>query len=238
MSNWLKAIAFLIGSAILTRLIPFSSFFRNVDTMVHEFGHAIVTLMLSGRVMNISLYPDHSGVTRSLVANGFRMVPVALAGYVIASLFAWLLFSLYARGKYTAGLGIITAIAAVSLLLFVRNSFGVTWLIGFLVLTIVVFLLPAAVQKYYFLLIAFLSLEESAMGPVTLILYSLQAPSRAGDAAILADVTPLPAIAWSVIMLIIALWCAKNAILAFVSRDRYRQPKPALSSEGRPGRGA
>lgn len=37
MSNWVKTILFLIGSALLTHWIP-SSFFRNLDTMVHEFG--------------------------------------------------------------------------------------------------------------------------------------------------------------------------------------------------------
>lgn len=70
MNKWLKTLLFLAGSALLTRFIPFSSLFRNLDTMFHEFGHALVTLLLSGSVLRIELYPDHSGVTYSAIAAG------------------------------------------------------------------------------------------------------------------------------------------------------------------------
>lgn len=55
MNKWLKTILLLVGSAILTRLIPFSYVFRTVDTMIHEFGHALVTLLTSGRVLAVDL---------------------------------------------------------------------------------------------------------------------------------------------------------------------------------------
>jgi hypothetical protein len=230
MNKWLKAIIYLIGSALLTRWVPFSAFFRNVDTMVHESGHAIVTLLMSGSVMNISLYEDHSGVTRSYVSGNMTLIPVALAGYVTASLFAWLLFSLYARRKYTAGILIISILALLSLVLFVRNSYGVLWLCGFLLLSVIILFAPDKIQKYYFLLIAFLSLEESAFGPLTLLLTALQAPSRAGDAAVLAGSTSIPAVIWAAGFLLFALWCAKNAVQAFLGRGRYRSASNYPSS--------
>ena len=77
MSNWVKTILFLIGSAVLTHWIP-SSFFRNLDTMVHEFGHAVVTLALSGKVMYIELYSDHSGVTLFIDYEVMGDYPVSL----------------------------------------------------------------------------------------------------------------------------------------------------------------
>jgi hypothetical protein len=48
----------MLITAFLTRFIPFSEFFRNVDTLVHELSHALVTLLLSGSVMFINLYAD------------------------------------------------------------------------------------------------------------------------------------------------------------------------------------
>ncbi len=69
-------------------------FFRNLDTMIHEFGHAMATLLLSGRVLRIDLNPDHSGVTYSTIpaSSTWGMAAVSLAGYVTAALVSLLLF--------------------------------------------------------------------------------------------------------------------------------------------------
>ena len=137
MSNWVKTILFLIGSALLTHWIP-SSFFRNIDTMVHEFGHAVVTLALSGKVMYIELYQDHSGVTYSSITKQWAIIPVALAGYITASLFAWFLFSAYSKGKQRLGLQVMIVLSGLSLILFVRNGFGIMFLVGFIALTVII----------------------------------------------------------------------------------------------------
>ncbi len=219
----MRAVLVLIGCAFLTRFLP-TSFFRNVDTMVHEFGHALMVLVMSGKVMTISLYADHSGVTQSYLSSRSSFIPVSLAGYMTASLFAWLLFALYARRRYSFGLWIVTGIAAVSLALFVRNSFGMSWLAGLLVLNLLVLFLPyEGLRKYYFLFVAFLSLEESVMGPLTLVLLAFRNGSGAGDAGILARITPLPGFVWSLLFFLFALWCAKQAIDSFSGRDRHNR---------------
>lgn len=235
MGKWIKAIMLLIVSVILTRWIPFNSFFRNVDTMVHEFGHAVVTLIVSGTVKNIELNPDHSGLTRSLVATRWETVLVALAGYISASLFAWLLFRLYSRGKQTAGLMLIVAIAAVSLILFVRNSYGVGWLIGFIALSAVILLFGGrTVGKYYFLLIAFLSLEESVTGSLTILIAAYLNPAQAGDASVLQSATGVPAIVWSAIFTLFSLWCAVRAFQSFGERRRSNRKRPEADEAGWP----
>jgi hypothetical protein len=230
MSNWLKTVFFLIGSAFLTRLIPFSSFFRNLDTMIHEFGHAIVTLALSGRVMYIELFANHSGVTYSSVTNNWSVVPIALAGYMTASLFAVFLFKMRAVNKQRLGLQVITLLATLSLVVFVRNEFGVMWLIGFIILNILMLaIVPRWLRDAYYLLLAFLTLEESVLGPLSLILYALDNPASAGDAANLGQITPIPAIGWALGFTLFSLWCAKSAIGAFLVRRKeqpVRQPYP------------
>jgi hypothetical protein len=219
--KWLKMVLFLVASAFLTRWIPFSSFFRNVDTMIHEFGHALITLILSGQVMYIELYVDHSGITRSAVGKVWTMIPIALAGYMTASLFAWFLFSMYAQGKQRRGLTLLNLIAIVSLVLFVRNGFGITWLIGFIAINAVVLIWPGnTLSKYYYLLIAFLSLEESVFGPISLMLSAFVDPNEAGDAAVLSQDTFIPAAVWTIWFTIFSLWCAKQAIQAFTGRKK------------------
>ncbi|WP_248929544.1 M50 family metallopeptidase [Paenibacillus hamazuiensis] len=232
MGNWLKTILFLLVSAFLTHLLPFSSFFRNLDTMIHEFGHALVTLALSGKVMYIELFVDHSGVTYSMVTKSWSLIPISLAGYATASLFAMFLFISYAEGRQRLGLQLITLIAVVCLLLFVRNQFGIFWLIGFIALNIVMLALaPRWLLHFYYLLLAFLSLEESVFGPLTLAVSAYLDPSKAGDATNLARTTGIPAIAWGALFSLFALWCAKRAIQAFAfgRRKRSKPRQPAVT---------
>ncbi|MBP1994150.1 M50 family metallopeptidase [Paenibacillus eucommiae] len=232
MGNWVKTILFLIGSALLTHLVP-SSFFRNLDTMVHEFGHAIITLALSGNVMFIELYADHSGVTYSTITKSWSIFPIALSGYMTASLFTWYLFAAYAKGRQRQGLIVITLLAIVSLVLFVRNSYGVTFLGGFIALNVIVMLLTKAqwIRNFYYLLLAFLCLEESVFGPFSLMVYAWSDPNKAGDASILSNYTGLPAILWAGLFTLFALWCAKQAVQAFLGRHKskraYRAPVPS-----------
>lgn len=216
---------------MLTHYLPFSDFFRNLDTMIHESGHALTTLLLQGDVMEIELYGDHSGVTRSAVSQPWAIIPIALSGYMMASLFAWLLFALYARGKHKAGLILMASLAAVSLLLFVRNEFGVFWLIGFLIFTLLAIVLGGnhVLGKWVFLIVAFLTLEESVFGPLSLVYYALSSPEGAGDAAILSRETPLPAIIWALWFTLFSLWCAKQAITAFLGGKK--RPKGPMGAQ-------
>lgn len=218
MGRWIVTLAMLAGCFVLTEWLPFSPYFRNMDTMVHEFGHAAATLLVSGEVQYIHLYEDHSGVTLSAVERGWRLIPVALAGYMAASLFTVLLFELHRRRQHRLGLAIVTVIALVCLLLFVRNAYGAQWLLGFIVLNTVAFLLPFGFARVgYFLLLAFLSLVESVFGAVTIAVLSWTSPGSAGDAANLAGATGLPAIMWGALFLVFALLCAKRAIGAFLA---------------------
>lgn len=224
MSKWLLTVLFLIGSAFLTHLIPFSSFFRYLDTTIHEFGHAAVTLALSGKVMYIELYADHSGVTKSMMTRSWAVIPVALSGYMTASLFAWLLFALNARGLHRRGLLLITLLAGLSLALFVRNGYGMAWLTGFIALNVVAMLWGGGfVGRWYYLLVAFLTLEESVFGPFSLLMMALERPGQAGDASLLASVTVLPAPFWAVWFTVFGLWCAKRALQCFFGAKRKRR---------------
>ncbi|KIL38858.1 membrane protein [Gordoniibacillus kamchatkensis] len=232
MGNWVKTFALLLVSAVLTRFIPFSSFFRNVDTLVHEFGHAVVTLLLSGKVMYIELYVDHSGVTYSSVTKPWTTIPIALAGYMTASLFAWLLFRLYAAGKQRTGLQIVTLISVAALALFVRNPFGITWLLGFIALTVLILAFaPRWLTSGYYLLIAFLSLEESVFGPLSLTFTAYLSPRQAGDATNLALHTPLPAVAWAAVFSVFALWCATKALQSFFRAGRRAAAPPTYGRQ-------
>lgn len=218
MKHWGKTVVFLAVAAVLTRVIPFSSFFRNVDTLVHEFGHAIVTLLVSGKVLYIHLFADHSGVTySSAAAHSWRFILIALAGYTVSTVFAVLLFYGYARGKQQTGLTAILVVTAISLLFFVRNGYGVMWCIGFLLLTAAICFCPWPwLRQGYYLLVAFIALVESVLGPVFLLILAVQNPGQAGDAANLARLTPVPAALWALLFTAVALIGARECLRLFL----------------------
>ncbi|MDO7907125.1 M50 family metallopeptidase [Paenibacillus sp. JX-17] len=220
MNKWLKTILFLVGSAVLTRFIPFSYLFRTVDTMIHEAGHALVTLLTSGHVQRIVLNADHSGVTYSTMYSTWSSVLTGLAGYMLASLCALLLFYWMSRKRYERGLWLLLGIAALLLMFYVREGYGLFWLIGFIILTALIQYGPAWLRVFYYGLLAFLTLEESVVGPVYLLTRSLSAPGSAGDAANLARMTGIPAIFWAAVFLIFALLCARWALGMFLRRRR------------------
>ncbi|BFH66138.1 hypothetical protein J27TS7_09840 [Paenibacillus dendritiformis] len=222
MKHWGKTVVFLVVAAVLTRVIPFSSFFRNVDTLVHEFGHAIVTLLVSGKVLYIHLFADHSGVTySSAAAHSWRFILIALAGYTVSTMFAVLLFYGYARGKQQTGLTAILIVTAISLLFFVRNGYGVMWCIGFLLLTAAICFCPWPwLRQGYYLLVAFIALVESVLGPVFLLILAVQNPGQAGDAANLARLTPVPAALWALLFTAVALLGARECLRFFLHPKR------------------
>lgn len=227
MQAWIKMALFVIVTATLTRLIPFSEFFRNVYTLMHEMAHAVVTLLLSGSVMFIHLYSDQSGVTHSLIIAGWRSIPIALAGYTGAALFAWLLVYLQAKGREGTGLILVAAISGLGLLLFVRNGYGMAWCAGFTVVTLLIYLIaPRWLRLIYAALIAFICLLESVISSLTILALSIIEPGAAGDATNLSHATALPAFAWGLFFAGFTLWCAKNATsLLFRSVFRQRSEK-------------
>jgi len=230
MNKWLKTILILVGSAILTRLIPFSYVFRTVDTMIHEFAHAVVTLLTSGRVLAIQLNPDHSGVTYSTTTSTWSSMLVSLAGYTLASVCAALLFYWMSKRREKWGLVLLTGIAAVMLIMYVHQGYGVLWLVGFIVLNIIMMYLPLTVRNMYYGLLAFLTLEESVLGPMYLVILSFSGRGRAGDASNLASWTSIPALFWALLFLAFSLVCAKMAFSWFFNRrqsPRVRDSTPS-----------
>lgn len=216
MGKWLMTLLYLAVSVFLTRLIPFSSFFRNLDTTMHEFSHALTALLLSGQVLGIELHSDHSGVTYTRLASSWSSLPVSMSGYIGASLFSLLLFALHRRQAQRLGLALIVAVAAVMLVLFVHGGFGMAWLAIFIALTGTMLFLGPKIRSFYYLLLAFLTLEESALGPISLALTALGSPSSAGDATNLANATGVPALFWALLFVLVSLACATRSLQMFV----------------------
>lgn len=103
-------------------LYPFTLF----TTWVHECGHAVMAVFVGGSVASITIQPDTSGLTRSLVpASRIAQGLVASAGYLAASVVGCLLTAATRVPKRARpilwGIG---AFMLLTLVFWIRNLFG------------------------------------------------------------------------------------------------------------------
>lgn len=98
---------------------------RNVVTVAHEGGHALVALLVGRKLKGIRLHHDTSGVTLSKGrSSGPGMVATAMAGYLTPSLLGLAYTVLLAFGHITAVLWL-SVVLLVAMLTLVRNAYGV-----------------------------------------------------------------------------------------------------------------
>ncbi|MNJ64054.1 hypothetical protein D3C77_599900 [compost metagenome] len=128
------------------------------------------------------------------------------------------MFFSYSRWKHATGIVIITILALLSAILFVRNNYGLIWLFIFIAINILMLFVGERIRSFYYLLLAFLCLEESVMGPITLLIVAITSPSQAGDASSLANITGIPAVLWALFFLAFSILCARFALGLYWSR--------------------
>lgn len=170
---------------------------RNVVTIAHEGGHALIAVLVGRRLRGIMLHADTSGVTLSRgKPTGPGMIATTMAGYITPPLVGLGCAGLLAAGHITALLWLTVGVL-VAMLVVVRNGYGI---VAILVTAAAVFLISwytsAQVQAAFayaftwFLLLA-------GIRPV----FELQRSRRRGhaprsDADQLAGLTRVPGFAW------------------------------------------
>ncbi|MBU0489258.1 MAG: M50 family metallopeptidase [Bacteroidetes bacterium] len=207
------------ASALL--LIMFAGvarYFKVVNTLFHETGHAVFTLLSSGTIHKIELSKDSSGITMSGNLRKVGKVITALAGYPFASGFAVLLFYFVSTNRiFEAGI-VITAITVINLLFWVRNTFGIVWLILFAGIQWALYYLNLPLVSFFYIaLAAFLLLFESLAKAWTQFRLSVTQSSQSGDAYLLQKLLVLPAFFWAMVFLMIALLCLYLSLCFFFS---------------------
>lgn len=98
---------------------------RNVVTIAHEGGHALIALAFGRKLDGIRLHSDTSGVTVSRgKPTGVGMIFTALAGYVTPPLLGLAFAILLSVGRVTLMLWASLALLA-AMLVMIRNVYGV-----------------------------------------------------------------------------------------------------------------
>ncbi len=181
---------------------------RNVITIVHEAGHALVAVLAGRRLTGIRLHSDTSGLTLSKgKPYGPGMVLTGLFGYIAPSLLGLAFAALLAAGRVTALL-VICAVLLVGVLLVVRNFFGVFSVLATgAVLVAVSKWAPDEVQAPFAHLIMWFLLLGGIRSVGDLQRLRSRGRARDSDADQLARLTGAPGLFWVGAFLMIDLGC-------------------------------
>lgn len=185
---------------IINRIPYIGKYLRVVNTLVHESGHAFAALITSGEVYTVELFSDTSGTAVTKTKGKFSQFLVAIAGYPFGSAFSFLLFYIISRGEYRIVLYILACFAILNLIFYVRNTYGIFWLITFTAIIFIVNFYGGEFFQYAFT--AWLSgimLFEALYSSVELVIIANKRSKSAGDAYNLKQLTGIPTMIWALL---------------------------------------
>lgn len=194
---------------IISRFETIGVVFRSLNTLIHELGHAIIAIILGGKVGKIKLNDNASGSCSTSSKGSFKSFLIASAGYLFCAIFSYFIF--YSIGK-TWNQYIFWAfliISCISLIFWIRNTYGIIWTIAFASINFGLILIPNAIINYsnYILLILGLLIGlENIFGCLILLKISIFDSKKAGDATNMAKLTKIPAFVWASGFLAFSIW--------------------------------
>ncbi|MXQ67437.1 M50 family peptidase [Actinomadura rayongensis] len=204
-SWWLVA---LVGLVALAAVLHGRSWrvARNVVTIAHEGGHALIALVTGRKLDGIKLHSDTSGVTVSRgKPHGPGMVFTAMAGYLTPPLLGLLFAALLAGGRVTLMLWFSLALLG-GMLVMIRNVYGA---VSVLVTAAIIFLVSwktgPQVQAAFAYLAAWFLLLAGTRPVVELQRMRARRMAPSSDADQLAHLTGVPGLTWVSLFFVVAL---------------------------------
>ena len=207
----------LLIALVFARIPKIGKYFRVIDTLFHESGHALAALFTSGTVMKIELFQDTSGATYTQTKNWFSDFIISISGYPFASGMSYLLFYLIHTEKYNWVFILLVIFVLLNLALWVRNMYGIIWLISFggILFAINYFKNEQAIFCFTLFISATL-LFDSIIKCFQLVYISIQTPQKSGDATNLKKQTFIPAFIWAVLFLAVSIYFAYRTVFLFL----------------------
>jgi hypothetical protein len=183
---------------MINRIPYVGKYLRVVNTLFHESGHAVAALIASGEVYTVELFSDTSGTAVTKTKGKFGQFLVSIAGYPFGSAMAYLLFYIISRGEYRIVLYILACFSILNLMFYVRNTYGIFWLVSFTAIVFVVNFYGGEFLQYTFT--AWLSgimLFEALYSSIELVSIARKRSKSAGDAYSLNRLTGIPTMLWA-----------------------------------------
>ncbi len=210
-----------ISMAIALNYVPkLGRVFKGFNTLIHESGHAFMSLLLSGEVVSVDIFYSGEGTATTKSKSWFTKFFVSIAGYPFSSVLAFVFAYLLAKGHPDYILYVIISLAVINMIFWVRNPYGLVWLIVTTALLCAMFYFDWIYAKYYSALMITALVTVDAWVSAWHILYlSIKEPKKAGDAKSLQSTALLPAFFWGLFF-----WLQASFLLLLSIHQYYPLP--------------
>ncbi len=217
------SLKFLIGASVLTILIWFVPLawmvvypFRLFVTFIHEGGHALAAIITLGAVERLVIYADASGETYT---RGGLQLMIASAGYLTSTIYGAGLLLLCRDGAKAKSVLTITAALILTLTGFYAAD-PFSWFTGIALTIFLILVAIASSPRIAHFFLSFLAVQcclNALFDLRTLFLISATTNMRS-DAAIMQELTLVPAIIWAAIWLGISIVALLYALRSYAVR--------------------
>jgi hypothetical protein len=211
--------AVLLLAFVLLRIPVLNNYFRTLNTLLHESGHALMAILLSGEALEIKLNSNTSGSALTRTNSKGKAFLISFSGYPAASLGSFGLLALAVNQHYSAGFLILVSIAIINLIVFIRNSYGIFWLITFILLMLLAnWYAHSIVASIFYLFISLIAFIEGITSAAGIVILGFTKPSKAGDLSNMAKMSKIPAFFWALIMAVVV------GVISWFTISKYFPP--------------
>jgi hypothetical protein len=216
-----------VAISLLVSLTPWAQFllypFKLFTTWVHESGHAVMTVLVGGRVTSMTIDPDTSGLTQSVVPVGrIGRGLVASSGYLGAAVVGSLLIASIRVQKWAHVILLsVAALMLLTLVFWVRNLFGAAIVLAWSLTLITLARKGVARALRFFLSLLAIQVALNAVYDIrTLFLID----RRQSDAETMARLFLLPSWVWATAWMLLSIAILGATI--WMTRKRRRRASP------------
>lgn len=179
------------------------------NTMIHESCHSLMAILTGGRIKEVSLSADTSGLAETTSNSRVARILVSYAGYTGSSLVAVGLFYLLYLGKYEWIIYFFILLSTINWLFWVRNLFGFLWLTAFIgMMALFIYKHFEVLLVHISILLSSMVLVQSIISAFVILKLSVTDRKNAGDATNLAKFTFIPTLVWGTLFFIQSLLAA------------------------------
>lgn len=211
MSVYISALVIIV----ITRIPLLHKYVKILNTFIHEFGHALFSMITFGGVHRIKLNSDTSGYAITTSKWWIGRVITAFAGYPFSTLFSSFMLYLLYKHQAIAVLWTITIILVLSIILWLRDLLSLAWSLPITIIFILALRYSLNVDWLMYILMVII-LIDSISSTFTVAKLSIRDHTNAGDASSLSKLTFIPSQVWGLIFIVCSLSITIYTFLAII----------------------
>lgn len=215
----IELLYYIVIAGIVTQLPVIGPYVSVVNTFLHEFGHAIVSLLLGGKVQAIRLFTNTGGVAVTATSSWLARNLTALAGYPFASFSGYMMIYCLKNGYEDYLLYTLFGILALTLLVWIRNLYGFFWILTFgAIISYFVWDSEPILKTEFLYFITAIVYIQSLYSALVILYLSLTKPDESGDAKNLSrSFLIIPAFVWGILFAGQAIFFAYEGLNLWLS---------------------